>query len=237
MRAAFIITVINAEKILFEELSKARQGYTFLMEERGAVDGPDKTHRWIVDPLDGTTNFLHGIPMFAISIGLEREDEMVASVIYNPIMDELYTAEKGKGAWLNDKRRLRVSARRKLEECVVSTGIPFRGKTGHGQWLAECATVMKETAGVRRLGAASLDLAWVASGRYDGYWERGLKPWDMAAGLLLIKEAGGLVSDADGGQDMFAKGSIVAGNPHVQKALVPLVAAGRDDTPDHPPQT
>lgn len=213
----------KAEEIVFNELSKARHGYCFLMEERGHVDGPDKTHRWIIDPLDGTTNFLHGIPLFCISIGLEREGQMVAGVVYNPVMDEIYTAEKGKGAYLNDRRRLRVAARKSLPDCVVATDIPHRGKSGKEIWLREADTLMREVAGLRRSGSAALDLCWVASGRYDGYWERGIKPWDMAAGMLIVREAGGIISDADGGDRMFETGSVLAANPTVHKGLVTLL--------------
>ncbi len=188
----------KAEDIIYKELSKARPGYSFLMEERGELRGDDETHRWIVDPLDGTTNFLHGIPHFAISIGLEREGVMVAGVVYNPATDELFTAEKGKGAFLNDRRRLRVAGRKTLADAVVVTGIPHRGRPGHPRFLDEMKTVMVEVAGLRRSGSAALDMAYVAAGRYDGYWERGLKAWDLAAGIVLVREAGGLVMDING---------------------------------------
>ena len=209
----------RAEEIVFNELSKARPGYGFLMEERGAVEGSDDQHRWIVDPLDGTTNFLHGIPMFAVSIGLERQGVLVAGVIYNPAMDELYTAERGGGAFVND-RRMRVAARRQLSASVVGTGIPHLGRGHHGQALIDMKNVMGEVSGVRRFGAASLDLAWVAAGRVDGFWEDYLSPWDMAAGVLMIREAGGFVSDRDGGQEMFETGTVVAGNELIHKALL-----------------
>jgi myo-inositol-1(or 4)-monophosphatase len=194
------------------------------MEERGAVAGSDKTHVWIVDPLDGTTNFMHGIPLFSIALALEREREIVAAVVYNPISDELYTAEKGQGAFVNN-RRLRVAARRTLADGVVATGIPHRGQPdGHARFLAECALLMRQTSGLRRTGSAAIDLAWVAAGRFDGYYERGLGPWDVAAGLLLVKEAGGHVTDMAGGQDMIGSGSIVAGNAHVHRALLEALA-------------
>jgi len=209
----------RAEKTLFQELSKARPGYGFLMEEGGEIEGSDKSHRWIIDPLDGTTNFLHGMPLFAISVALERDGQIVAGLIYNPVSDELYTAEKGKGAFLND-RRLRVAARKTLADAVVSTGIPHRGRTGHPRFLREVETAMGEVAGIRRTGAASIDLAWTASGRFDGYWEHNIQPWDMAAGILLVREAGGFVTDASGGQDMFGTGSVVAGNTSIHKALL-----------------
>ncbi len=209
----------RAEEIVYRELSKARQGYGFLMEEGGEVVGDDKTHRWIVDPLDGTTNFLHSIPLFAISIALEREGELVAGLIYNPISDELYTAEKGKGAFINDKR-LRVAARKSLQDSVIATGIPYRGRPGHERFFAESGPLMRDVAGIRRTGAASIDLAWTAAGRFDGYWEHDLQPWDMAAGIVILREAGGIASDVHGGENMLDTGSIVAGNPTIQKLLL-----------------
>src|SRR5689334_13330604 len=184
----------KAEEIIYRELEKARPGYGFLMEERGEVAGVDASHRWIVDPLDGTTNFLHGIPLFAISVGLERDGELVAGVIYNPVMNELIVAEKGSGAFLND-RRLRVAARRELTEAVVATGMPGVGRPGRDLWSAEHATLADRVAGVRRSGSAAIDLAWVAAGRFDGSWQRGLAPWDVAAGIVILREAGGIVTD------------------------------------------
>ncbi|PBC05977.1 inositol monophosphatase family protein [Mesorhizobium sp. WSM3860] len=212
----------KAEEIVFAELSKARPGYAFLMEERGAVEGEDGQHRWIVDPLDGTTNFLHGIPLFGVSIALERQGQIVAGVVYNPAMDELYTAERGGGAFMND-RRLRVAGRAKLTDAVIGCGVPHLGRGQHGNFLIELRNVMAEVSGVRRLGSASLDLAYVAAGRMDGFWETGLSAWDIAAGALLIREAGGFVSDMDGGQDMLEAGSIVAGNELIQRALLKTV--------------
>ncbi len=209
----------KAEDIIFTELSKARPDYCFQMEERGVIEGADKSHRWIVDPLDGTTNFLHGIPLFCISIGLERDGEMVAGVIYNPIMDELFSAEKGRGAYLNDQRRLQVAARKDLSNAVITTGIPHRGRSGHERFLRETAAVMKQCSGIRRTGSAALDMAWLAAGRFDGYWKHGLSPWDLAAGLVLIREASGCVSDMDGGMNIIQSGSIIAGNPHVHNML------------------
>ncbi|MBB6011078.1 myo-inositol-1(or 4)-monophosphatase [Aquamicrobium lusatiense] len=209
----------KAEDIIYTELAKARPGYGFLMEERGAVAGDDDQHRWIVDPLDGTTNFLHGIPIFSISIALERQGQLVAAVIYNPAMDELYTAERGGGAFMND-RRLRVAARTKLSDAVVGCGIPHLGRGHHGNFLVELRNVMNEVAGVRRMGSAALDLAYVAAGRMDGYWETGLSAWDIAAGLLLVREAGGFASEPDGGQDMLDSGNVVAGNETIHRALV-----------------
>jgi len=213
----------KAEEIIFNELSRARPGYSFLMEERGAVEGSDDQHRWIVDPLDGTTNFLHGIPVFAISIALERQGVLTAAVIYNPAMDELYTAERGGGAFLND-RRLRVAARRQLSDAVIGTGIPHIGFGHHGNYLVELRNVMGEVAGVRRFGAAALDLAYVAAGRYDGFWESSLFPWDIAAGVLLVREAGGFVTDAHGGQDVLSGETIVAGNEIIHGALLKTLA-------------
>lgn len=209
----------RAEEIVHTELSRSRPDYSFLMEESGAVAGSDSQHRFIIDPLDGTTNFLHGIPIFAVSIGLERQGQIVAGVIYNPAMDELYTAERGGGAFMND-RRLRVAGRTKLSDALIGTGIPHLGRGHHGNYLVEMRNVMAETAGVRRLGSAALDLAYVAAGRMDGFWEEPLSPWDIAAGILMVREAGGFVSDKNGGQDMFDNNQIVAGNETIHRALV-----------------
>jgi myo-inositol-1(or 4)-monophosphatase len=215
----------KAEQILYDELSKARQGYCFLMEERGLVEGPDKSHVWIVDPLDGTTNFLHGIPMFAISIALQREGELVAGLIFNPATGDFYAAERGKGAYLNDKRRLRVAARQALDSSVIVTGIPHRGRPHHELYLKELRSVMAVTAGIRRTGSAALDLAWLAAGRFDGFWEHALSPWDVAAGIVIVREAGGLVSDLSGGQNMLKSGDIVAGNSSIHPDLLRLLSA------------
>lgn len=222
--ADFVTTADHrAEKILFEELSKARPGYGFLMEESGEVEGSDSTHRWIVDPLDGTRNFLHSLPLFAISIALEREGVLVAGLIYNPIADELFVAEKGQGAWLNN-HRLRVAQRGTLVESMVGCGIPHLGKAKtHGKFKAELAEVMAHVSAVRRLGAASLDLAYVAAGRYDAFWERNLQPWDIAAGIVLIREAGGFVTDMNGAAHMLDEGSICAGNEKLHGALLGLL--------------
>ncbi|HRP10477.1 MAG TPA: inositol monophosphatase family protein [Terricaulis sp.] len=208
---------LKAEKTIYEELAKARPGYGFLMEERGEVEGTDKTNRWIVDPLDGTSNFLHGIPHFAISIGLEREGVLVAGVVYNPVRDELFWAEKGAGAYLND-RRLRVAARADLRDALIATGTPWHGRPGHKQFLEECERVIGVTAGIRRFGSASLDLAYVAAGRFDGFWERNLSAWDVAAGAIIVREAGGFVKEIDGG-DFLKTGAVIAAN----ERLLPLL--------------
>ncbi len=212
----------RAEEILHKELTHARPGYGLLMEERGEIEGADRTHRFIVDPLDGTTNFLHGIPLFAISIALERDGELVAGLIYNPASNELFTAERGKGAFLND-RRIRVAARTELADCVIVTGVPHRGKQGHDQFLREMQGLMAMTSGIRRTGAAALDLAWVAAGRFDGFWERNLRAWDLAAGIVVVREAGGFVTDADGKDRMLETGSVVAGNEAIQRKLLKQV--------------
>ncbi|SDR32691.1 inositol monophosphatase family protein [Pseudovibrio sp. Tun.PSC04-5.I4] len=216
----------QAEKIVRQELQKARPTYGLLMEESGEIEGTDGQHRWIVDPLDGTTNFLHGIPIFCVSIALERAGQIVAAVIYNPIMDELYTAEKGAGAFCND-RRLRVAARKDMTDCLIGTGIPFIGVGDHGRALKEIRHVMGEVAGIRRAGAAALDLAWVASGRLDAFWETGLHPWDMAAGILLVREAGGYVSDANGKDSMFETNSVVCGNEYTHLQLRELLGKAK----------
>lgn len=213
----------RSEKVIFDELSKARPGYGFVLEEGGVVEGADKSHVWHVDPLDGTTNFLHGLPIFAVSIGLERDGQLVAGVVYNPATDDLFVAEKGQGAYYNN-RRIRVSARRDVAEGLIATGIPpLANAKIHPRFKAELASVMTRAGGVRRLGACALDLAYVAAGRFDGFWERGVKSWDMAAGLVLVREAGGYISDADGGSDMFATGSVCCGNELIQRQLLDLV--------------
>jgi len=212
----------RAEDVLRQELQRARPDYSLLMEESGEIAGRDPSHRFIIDPLDGTTNFLHGIPQFAISVALERHGIIVAGVVYNPVSGELFTAERGGGAFLND-RRMRVGGRRSLSACVVACGIPHRGRGDHVRFRRELAAVQAEVVGVRRFGAAALDLAWVALGRLDGFWERDLSPWDVAAGVLLVREAGGFVSDLDNGDDMLAKGHIVCGNEAIHRDLLTLV--------------
>ena len=213
---------LRAERTLKTELLRARPGYGLLFEEGGATEGTDPHHRWIVDPLDGTTNFLHGIPHFAISIALERDGEIIAGLVYEPTRDEMFWAEKGIGAYLND-RRLRVSARRSLGEALIGTGLPFRGHGEHAIYTATLSRVMAATSGVRRFGAAALDLAYVAAGRFDGFWEFQLSPWDIAAGLLLVREAGGFVSDLAGGQTMMTSGDVLAANGHLHLPLAALI--------------
>jgi myo-inositol-1(or 4)-monophosphatase len=216
----------KAESILQQELSKARPRFGFLLEESGEIPGEDTSNRWIIDPLDGTTNFLHGIPQFAISIALERDGQIVAGVVHNPISDELYYAEKGTGAFLISpaaERRLRVSARALPENAVIGTGIPHRGRGDRERFSAQLARMMPEVAGVRRMGAASLDLAYVAAGKLDAYWEEGLKPWDIAAGVLLVQEAGGVVIATDGSADPFVKGDPLATNRRLQGPMLRLL--------------
>ena len=213
----------RAEEIVFKELQKARPTYGFLGEEGTEIEGTDGQHRWIVDPLDGTTNFLHGIPMFAVAIALERGQEIVASVIFNPVMDELYTAEKGGGAWLNDRKRLRVAGRRHLADAVAVTGINSQGRQLDHHQLKQLAHVTPAVAGIRRTGSASTDLAWLASGRFDAYWEAGLKPWDVAPGYLLVREAGGTVSDFNGTPGSIWNGQVVAGNETIQGQLLKIL--------------
>lgn len=214
----------RVEEILHVELSKARPGFGFLMEERGRIEGKDKTHQWVVDPIDGTTNFLHGIPMFAISIALLKDGMPIAGLVYNPISDELYVAERGRGAFLND-RRLRVAARKKLSDCVFCCGIPHQGRGDSALFRRELAAVQDSVAGIRRTGAAALDMAWVASGRFDAFWERGLSPWDLAAGLVLVREAGGFATDLDGKDAVLENGSVIAANEEIHRALQALLTA------------
>jgi len=213
---------LKAERILRAELAKGRPGYGFLMEESGVQPGTDQNNRWIVDPLDGTTNFLHGIPHWAISIALERDGEIVAGLIYEPLRNEAFWAEKGMGAFVND-RRLRVSARRVIGDAVIGTGIPFRERGDHAAYLRTLGAVMAATSGVRRPGSAALDLAYVAAGRFDGFWEFGLQPWDIAAGIMLVREAGGYITEITGGPDVLASGNILAANDHLHLPLTRLL--------------
>jgi myo-inositol-1(or 4)-monophosphatase len=212
----------RAEQMLYDDLSRARPGYGFIGEEGGMREGADKSHTWIVDPLDGTTNFLHGIPQFAISIGLQREGTMIAGVIYNPANDELYTAERGKGAFLNDQR-LRVAGRRNLNESVIACGLPHIGRGDFKLSLAELAEIQPRVAGLRRFGAASLDMAFVAAGRLDGYWERNLQAWDVAAGQIIAREAGGIVSGIEGDDDPLKTGDVICGNEYIHAELMKIL--------------
>jgi myo-inositol-1(or 4)-monophosphatase len=212
----------RTERILVDELTKARPGYGFLVEERGLIEGPDKSHRFIIDPIDGTTNFMHGIPHFAISIALEREGQLASAVVFNPVTDDMFVAERSHGAYLNEKR-LRVAARKNLSECLIASGAPFLGKEGQDQFLAELRVVIDSTAGMRRFGAASLDLAWVAAGKFDAFWERNLQPWDVAAGTLLVREAGGIVTDLAGRDRMLETGDVIATSDALHRPLLDLI--------------
>ncbi|MCW1932160.1 inositol monophosphatase family protein [Pararhodobacter zhoushanensis] len=201
----------EAERIIKEELMDGRPNYGWLGEETGEDEGTDPTRRWIVDPLDGTTNFLHGLPHWAISIALEHKGEIVAGLVFDAAKDEMFYTEKGLGAYMNDTR-LRVSGRRSMIECIFATGVPFGGRPALPATLQDLARLMPVCAGVRRWGAAALDLAYVAAGRYDGFWERGLKPWDIAAGSLLVREAGGFIGPIRDGQDPIESGNMIAAN-------------------------
>ncbi|WP_305670776.1 inositol monophosphatase family protein [Falsiroseomonas sp.] len=221
---------LRAEQTLREELSRGRPGWGFLMEESGTSGAEDWEWRWVVDPLDGTTNFLHGIPHWAISVGVEKRtgentSELMAGCIYNPAGNEMFWAEKGMGAYLNDKR-LRVSARRDMGSALFATGIPFAKVQRKAEFSATLGRLMPQVAGVRRFGAAALDLAWVAAGRYDGFWELGLNKWDIAAGLVIVKEAGGFVSDPAGGETHYETGDVVCGNQALHPKLREVVADG-----------
>lgn len=213
---------LKSEAVIRDQLIEARPNYGFLGEEGEEIIGADPTRRWIVDPLDGTTNFLHGMPHWCISIGLEHKKEIVTAVVYDPLKDEMFTAEKGAGAWLND-RRMRVSDRADLIETVIATGIPFAANPTLPRFLRQAARVSPAIAGLRRWGAAALDLAYVAAGRFDGYWEMGLKPWDIAAGLLLVREAGGLVAPLDPGLDPLLDGGLVSSNAAIHDRLLALL--------------
>lgn len=218
----------RTEQILHDELHKARPSFGFLMEEGGAKEGDGTSERWIIDPIDGTTNFLHGIPHFAISVAAERDGELIAGLIYEPTRDELFWAAHGEGAFLN-RRRLRVSERAHLGDALLATGIPFANRPGKKSFSAMLAAAMDRTAGVRRFGAASLDLAYVAAGRYEGFWETALQPWDVAAGIVIVREAGGMVSEIDGRGGMLHGRSILATNQRlydpIRKMLTDAVRA------------
>lgn len=218
----------RAEQTLYEELSKARPDWGFVMEERGEIAGDPSKPRFIIDPLDGTTNFLHGIPHFAISIAVEEplpngKREVTTGLVYQPLTDESFWAEKGRGAWLQDQR-LRVSSRRELTESVIATGIPFMGHGDFAEWTRIFGSIAPQVAGIRRLGSAALDLAWVAAGRFDGYWESKLKIWDAAAGMLLVKEAGGFVTDFRGGDRSIERSEFLAANDSLHSKLHKLLA-------------
>ena len=215
----------RAERTLYAELHRARPGFGFLMEETGARPGADPDRRWIVDPLDGTTNFLHGIPHFAISIALEVAGEMTAGIVYEPLHDEMFWAEKGMGCYLN-RRRLRVSSRRGLADAVLATGISSRDRPGREAFLATVGIALERTAGVRRFGAAALDLAYVAAGRYDGFWQFGLSPWDVAAGVVLVREAGGFATDIRGADETVYGGSMVAANERLHAPVLRMLQDG-----------
>jgi len=212
----------TAEETIREQLTEARPNYGFLGEESEETFGEDPTRRWIVDPLDGTTNFLHGMPHWAISIALEHRNEIVAAVVYDPVKDELFRAEKGEGAWLND-RRMRVSGRTEMIEMVFATGVPFGGRSDLPETLQDLARLMPGCAGVRRWGAAALDLAYLAAGRYDGFWERRLHAWDIAAGILLVKESGGIVESIDSDESPLVSGDILASNEPVFNRFAKLI--------------
>lgn len=218
---------LKAEKTLVEELKTARPQFGFILEEGDDIPPQDGNNSvWIIDPLDGTTNFLHGIPHFAISVALEQGGEITAGVVYNPVTDDMYWAEKGRGAYLNN-RRLQVSGRKNLTECLLATGIPFHASPHQDTFITNLEHIMGEVAGVRRFGAASLDLAWVAAGRYDGFWEEGLSPWDIAAGMLLVREARGMVSEFDGRSKMMQTGQILATNGTIHGSVTRLLSNAR----------
>jgi myo-inositol-1(or 4)-monophosphatase len=212
----------KAEEVIHRELSKARPTFGFIMEERGTIKGTDASHNWVVDPLDGTTNFLHGIPLFAISIAVVKDGMPMAGIVFNPVSDELFAAERGRGGFLNE-RRLRVAGRRELSESVVCCGIPHAGRGDAAKFRNELAAVQSEVAGVRRTGAAALDLAWTAAGRFDGFWERALSPWDLAAGILLVREAGGIVTDLNGELSVLETGTVLAGNEFIHRGLLSAI--------------
>lgn len=204
----------QAEEIIKEELMLARPTYGFLGEEGSEIEGQDPTRRWIVDPLDGTTNFLHGLPHWAVSIALEHKGQIVAGVVYDPTKDEMFYAEKGFGAFVNEAR-LRVSSRKSMNDAVFATGLPFSGKPDLPTTLQELARLLPACAGVRRFGAASLDLAYVAAGRYDGFWERDLNAWDIAAGIVIVKEAGGLIEPFDKDGSVLEDGALICANGEI----------------------
>ena len=212
----------RAEEIIYEDLLKARPDYGFIMEESGEVKGNNSDFKWIIDPLDGTTNFLHGVPHWCISIALEEKGEIIAGLIFDPIKDDSFRAEKGSGAFVKNKR-LRVSSRTVLEESLITTGAPKRARESHAQFIAEYEAVQDKIPGLRRFGAAALDLAYVAAGRFEGFWERDLHSWDIAAGCIIVKEAGGIITDIDGRGNPVHRGSVIAGNPTIHEDLRTLI--------------
>ena len=212
----------QAEEIIREELMEARPTYGFLGEEGTEIEGKDPTRRWIVDPLDGTTNFLHGLGHWAVSIALEHKGAIVAGVIYDPVKDEMFYAEKGFGAFMNESR-LRVSGRREMNEALFSTGLPFADRGDYARTYKELSRLLPITSGVRRFGAAALDLAYVAAGRYDGFWEWDLKPWDLAAGIVIVKEAGGLVEAMDPAGNPIETGDIICGNGELFERFAKII--------------
>ena len=214
-----------AEQIIKSELMNARPTYGWLAEEGGGEPGKDPTRRWIVDPLDGTTNFLHGLPHWAVSIALEHKGQIVAGVVFDAAKDELFIAEKGAGAWMNDGR-LRVSGRSRMIDSVFATGIPFAGRADLSRTLQDLGRLMPVCAGVRRWGTASLDLAYVAAGRFDGFWERRLNIWDLAAGLVILREAGGLVQPLDTEGDILADGDIICANEALFDPFAKVIRGG-----------
>ena len=219
-----------SERTIYDELKQARPDWGFLLEESGEFEGEPGKPRWIVDPLDGTTNFLHGIPHFSISIAAQEPKldgsgwgDVIAGLVYQPITDESFWAEKTRGAWLHDAR-LRVSARRHLDEALLATGMPFQGHGNFEEWMKIYGAIGPKIAGVRRFGSAALDLAWVAAGRYDGFWETGLKPWDSAAGCLLVREAGGFVTDFRGRSQPICDQQVLACNDQLHTRVHKVLA-------------
>jgi myo-inositol-1(or 4)-monophosphatase len=213
---------IAAEAILKEELMGARPTYGWMAEEGGETPGEDPTRRWIVDPLDGTTNFLHGLPHWAVSIALEHKGKVIAGVIYDPTKDELFFAEKGAGAWMNESR-IRTSGRNRLIESIFATGLPFAGRADLPETLQDLARLLPACAGVRRFGSAALDMAYVASGRYDGFWERRLKPWDLAAGIIIVQEAGGLVEALNPADSIVEAGEVICSNEPIYESFAKVI--------------
>ena len=209
---------IRTQKIIYEELSYAKPNWSFIMEESKPIENQNTKARFIIDPIDGTTNFMHGNPNFAISIAAEIDNRLEAAIIYSPITDEMFTAERGKGSFLNDKR-IRVATRKKLSDSILITGIPHLGRGNKELFIKEMDKIIPEVAGIRRSGSAALDLAWIAAGRYDIFWERGLSVWDIAAGILLVREAGGFAKGIDGSDQDLWNGNIISGNDDIILAL------------------